>query len=224
MADRRPRDIDLLDKVDALPRTPYEGTAWRIAREGRDPLQGYPAAARWDPGTFDVIYTSLAREGSLAEIHFHLSRQPVFPSKLVSVLHRITLRTRRALQLADLSAVEALGVGADRYGELDYGRTQAIGDAAYFLGFDGLLVPSARWDCQNLVVFTDQLAPEDMAIEESAVVDWPAWRRRPKRCGGRVDSIRRQGGEPSCQTEQPASDCRYGSWRQRRVNVRCLVC
>ncbi len=44
MADRRPRDLELLDKVDALPRTPYEGTAWRIAREGRDPLQGYPAA------------------------------------------------------------------------------------------------------------------------------------------------------------------------------------
>jgi len=177
MADRRPRDLDLLDKIDALPRTPCEGTGWRITREGRDPLQGYPAAARWDPGTFDVIYTSLAREGSLAEIHFHLSRQPVFPSKLVSVLHRITLRTRRVLQLADLSAVGALGARADRYGELDYERTQAIGDAAYFLGFDALLVPSARWDCQNLVVFTDQLAPQDMAVEDSAVVDWPAWRK-----------------------------------------------
>jgi len=172
MADRRPRDLELLDKVDALPRTPYEGTAWRIVREGRDPLQGYPAAARWDPGSFDVIYTSLAREGSLAEIHFHLSRQPVFPSKLVLLLHRITLCTRRTLQLV----VEALGGRGDRYGELDYERTQAIGDAAYFLGFDGLLVPSARWECQNLVVFTDQLAPEDMAVEESAVVDWPAWR------------------------------------------------
>lgn len=177
MADRRARDLDLLDKIDALPRTPYEGTAWRIAREGRDPLQGYPAAARWDPGTFDVIYTSLAREGSLAEIHLHLSRQPVFPSKLVSVLHRITIRTRRALQLLERSAVGALGVRGDRYGELDYERTQAIGDAAYFLGFDGLLVPSARCDCHNLVVFTDQLAPEDMAIEESVVVDWPAWRK-----------------------------------------------
>ena len=186
MADRRPRDLELLDKVDALPRTAYEGIVWRIAREGRDPLQGYPAAARWDPGTFDVIYTSLAREGSLAEIHFHLSRQPVFPSKLVSVLHRITLSTRRVLQLADLSAVEALGVPKDRYGEIEYERTQAVGDAAYFLGFDGLLVPSARWDCRNLVVFTDQLAPEDMAIEESAVVDWPAWRKE-------VEVLRRKG-------------------------------
>ena len=58
---------------------------------------------------------------------------------------------------------------------VSWGRVMT--DAAYFLGFDGLLVPSARWDCQNLVVFTDQLAPEDMAVEESAVVDWPAWRK-----------------------------------------------
>ncbi len=144
-------------------------------------MQGYSAAARWDPGAFDVIYTSLARDGSLAEIHFHLSRQPVFPSKLVSVLHRITLRAHRALQLADLSAAEALGMSADRYGELDYARSQAIGDAAYFLGFDGLLVPSARWDCQNLVAFTDQLAPHNMTVEESAVVDWPAWRKEAEK-------------------------------------------
>jgi RES domain-containing protein len=177
MADRRPRDLELLDKIDALPRTTHEGTVWRISRESRDPLQGYPAGARWDPGTFDVIYASLAREGALAEIHFHLSRQPVFPSRLVSVLHRISLRTRRTLLLADLSAVEALGVPRDRYGELEYERTQAIGDAAYFLGFDSLLVPSARWDCQNLVVFTDQLSPEDADIEQSVVVDWPAWRK-----------------------------------------------
>ena len=129
---------------------------------------------------------SLERAGSLAEIHFHLSRQPVFPSKLVSVLHRISLRTRRALQLVDLSALEALGVRGDRFGELEYQRTQAIGDAAYFLGFDGLLVPSARWNCQNLVVFTDQLAPEDMAVEESAVVDWSAWRKE-------VETLRRSG-------------------------------
>jgi RES domain len=96
------------------------------------------------------------------------------------VLHRISLHTQRVLQLADLSAVEALGVRADRYDDLDYERTQAIGDAAYFLGFDGLLVPSARWNCQNLVVFTDQVAPEDMVIEESSVVDWMAWRNEAK--------------------------------------------
>jgi len=155
---------------------PFEGIVWRIVREGRDPLQGYPSGARWDPGTFDVIYTSMAREGSLAEIHFHLRRQPVFPSKLVSVLHKVSVRARRMLKLDDLSEIEALGVTRERFGELSYERTQAIGDAAYFLGFDGLMVPSARWNCLNLVFFTDQLSPADIALEEAAVVDWAAWR------------------------------------------------
>ena len=177
MSDRRARDLELLDALDAHPRVAFEGLAWRIVREGRDPLQGAPAAARWDPGEFDVIYTSLASEGALAEIHFQLSRQPVFPSRLVAVIHRISVRARRALELADLAQTEALGVDRGRYGELAYERTQAIGDGAYFLGFDGLIVPSTRWNCQNLVLFTDQLSPADLAVEQSDVVDWEAWRR-----------------------------------------------
>jgi len=185
MSDRRARDLGLLDALDALPRVAFQGTVWRIVREGRDPLQGYPAGARWDPGAFDVLYTSLEREGSLAEIHFHLSRQPVFPSKLVSVIHRISVRARRTLKLADLSEVEALGVDKERYGELSYERTQAIGDAAYFLGFDGMMVPSARWRCHNLILFTDQLSPEDLASEKSMVVDWDVWRRE-------ADALRRR--------------------------------
>jgi RES domain-containing protein len=177
VAERRARDLALLDALDAQPGAAFAGQVWRIVRQGRDPVQGYPAGARWDPGLFDVIYTSLAREGALAEIHFHLSRQPVFPSKLISVLHRISVRTARTLRLADAAALEPLGVAAARYGDLDYQRTQEIGDAAFFLGFDGLIVPSARWDCQNLVLFTDRFGPGDFAVEAGEVVDWPAWRR-----------------------------------------------
>jgi len=178
VTERRARDLELLDALDAHRGVAFEGTVWRIVRQGGDPLQGYPARARWDPGTFDVIYTSLHREGSLAEIHFHLSRQPVFPSKLVSVLHKISVRTTRTLKLANLEAVERLGVAKDRYGEFAYERTQAIGDAAAFLGFDGMMVPSARWECLNLVLFTDRFSPEEMTVEHNEVVDWSEWRRQ----------------------------------------------
>lgn len=176
MAERRARDLALLDALDALPRLPFDGAVWRIARRERDPLQGYPAGARWDPGSFDVLYTSLAREGALEEIHFHLSRQPVFPSKLQSILHRIAVRTTRTLELADLAALQALGVTTETFGDLNYRRCQEIGDAAQFLGFDGMLAPSARWPCQNLILFTDRLAPGDLRIEASEPVDWGAWR------------------------------------------------
>ncbi len=149
MVEQRARDLELLDALEAHQGVSFEGDVWRIVRDERDPLQGYPAGARWDPGTFDVIYTSLAREGALEEIHFHLTRQPVFPSKIRSVLHRISVRTRRTLRLADIEAVEALGVSRETYASLTYARSQEIGDAAAFLGFDGILAPSARWTCRK---------------------------------------------------------------------------
>jgi RES domain-containing protein len=178
MTERRARDPELLDALDAHKGVTFRGDVWRIVREGRDVLQGYPAKARWDPGTFDVLYASLEREGALEEIHFHLSRQPVFPSKIQSVLHRITVETRRTLRLADIGAVVALGVSAETYGSLNYSRTQEIADAADFLGFDGMLVPSARYPCQNLVLFTDKFGPDDFVVVAREQVDWDEWRRR----------------------------------------------
>jgi RES domain-containing protein len=181
MAGRRARDLELLDALDALPRVPFEGTAWRAVREGRDPLQGHPSAGRWDPGTFDVLYTSMEPDGAMAEIHFHLSRQPVFPSRLAYRLHEIAVRTTKTLRFADLSALAPLGVDGARYGEILYRRTQAIGDAADFLGFDGLIAPNVRWPCQNLMIFTDRLAPADLEVLSVAAIDWKAWRKASRR-------------------------------------------
>ena len=47
-----------------------------------------------------------------------------------------------------------LGVDPARYREILYEPTQAIGDAAYFLGFDSIIAPNARWSCNNLILFT----------------------------------------------------------------------
>jgi RES domain-containing protein len=177
----------LLDALEAREGVSFEGHVWRIVRNDRDPVQGYPAGARWDPGTFDVLYTSLAQEGALEEINFHLSRQPVFPSKISSMLHHIAVRTRRTLRLADIAALQDLGVAIETYGDFDYTRTQEIGDAAAFLGFDGILAPSARWPCQNLIIFTDRFGPSDLQVIESAPIDWSDWRAIRARRHGRKD-------------------------------------
>ena len=153
-------------------------------RQGRDPLQGHPSAGRWDPGTFDVLYTSMEPDGAIAEIHFHLSRQPVFPSRLAYRLHEIAVRTTKTLHFADLSALVRLGVDRTRYREILYDRAQAIGDAADFLGFDGLIAPNARWPCQNLVIFTDRLAPTDLEVLSAVAIDWTVWRKASRRQRG----------------------------------------
>jgi hypothetical protein len=58
-----------------------------------------------------------------------------------------------------------------------YDRTQEIAAAASFLGFDGLIAPSARWECQNIVLFLDAIGLEGIRTISSAPVDWKAWRQ-----------------------------------------------
>ena len=174
------RDFELLDALEALSGESFEWEVSRIVRDGREPLQGYPAGARWEPpGGFDVLYTSLEADGARAEIFFHLSRAPVFPSRTAFLLHTIRVRTRRTLRLTDGAALAGLVVETGGPPDMNYGRTQAIGDAAHFLGFDSLLVPSARWQCLNLILFMDRLNPNDeMAVTGTEPVDWRAWQRR----------------------------------------------
>ncbi len=179
---RRARDIGLLDAIDAFKREPFAATVWRVVREGRDPVLGGPSRSRWCNGSFDVLYTSLEQDGAVAEVYTLLSLQPVFPSKVRWKSHPIKVSATQTLRLADLLAVARLGVDVARYRDRVYDRTQEIADAAYFLGFDGLVAPNARWSCANLVLFTDRLVPEQIEIADrpSKTIDWDAWRKRTR--------------------------------------------
>ena len=85
------------------------------------------------------------------------------------------MKTGQTLHLVDMDALIALGVEPSRYGEMLYHRTQEIADAAAFLGFDGLIAPSARWTCQNLVLFLDSFNIEDLDIISEEDVNWAEW-------------------------------------------------
>ncbi len=180
---REARDLQLLDAVDAFPRETLDVQVWRVVREGRDPTLGAASVSRWCNGTFDVLYASLERDGALAEIHALLSLQPVFPSRIRWFAHKLKVSCAQAIRFADLLALSRLGVDADRYSGREYSRTQPIADAAYFLGFDALLAPSARWRCPNLALFTSRIAPEhiELATTEPAPIEWDEWRKRTRR-------------------------------------------
>lgn len=175
---RRARDLRLLDFIDAFKREAVDQTVWRVVRDSRDPLSGTPSRSRWCDGSFDVLYTSFERSGALAEIYDVLNIQPVFPSRARYFVHRLRVSARRIIGLADLSTLEKLGVDASRYGDRDCTMTQPVAEAAHFLGFDGLIAPSARWNCLNAIYFTDRLAPDSLAMldRDAEPVDWEKWR------------------------------------------------
>lgn len=178
----RVHDRALLDALDALTPEPFAGEVWRIVRKGRDPLQGSSAAGRWNAsGAFEVLYTSIERDGALAEIGYRLAMEPVWPSRAEHVLHRISAAAGRNLRFADVAALSQVGIDAARYQSLDYSRTQAIAAAAHFLEFDGLLVPSARHDCLNLVLFMDRMAQGALKVLAGESVDWAERRRQQQR-------------------------------------------
>ena len=184
---RRARDHSLLDLIDAFERQPISQSVWRVVRENRDPLQGGRSPSRWCNGAFDVVYTSLERDGALSEVYELLATQPVWPSKIRTFVHQIAVHSLNTLCLPDLDALGGLGVDREKYRDRDYSRTQEIADAAYFLGFSGLLVPSARWQCHNLVVFTDRVPPADIKIEKSDIdpTDLRKWRAGAVESGDR---------------------------------------
>lgn len=174
----RRHDRELLDALESRPSEAFSGNAWRVTAKGRDALRGSTASGRWSPpGEFEVLYTSLAREGALAEIGYRLSLEPVWPSRIEHEIHQITAQTSNSLRFADVNSLAILGVDVKRYATFEYAATQAIAAAAFFLEFDGLIVPSARSADLNLVIFAEKLAlGGQLKVEASEPVDWSAWR------------------------------------------------
>jgi RES domain-containing protein len=170
----------LLDALELRASEALGGVVWRVTAKGRDALRGSTAGGRWSPpGEFEVLYTSLTRAEALAEIGYRLSLEPVWPSRVEHEVHRIAAQTSNTLRFADVGSLSMLGVDVTRYGSFEYSVTQAIAAAAFFLDFDGLIVPSARSTELNLVIFTEKLdAAERLRVEASEPVDWSAWRAK----------------------------------------------
>jgi RES domain-containing protein len=181
----RARDSKLLDALESLAAKPFDGVVWRVVRQGRDPLVGSSVGGRWDDKTFDALYTSQTAEGALSETYFHLSRgQPVIPSQVNYQLFEIAAEIPKCIELPTLEDLLGLGLRTETYGQLcyderhaEYPRTQEIAEAVYFLGHEGLSVPSARHASKNLVIFTERVPPGNLSIiRVHETINWEAWR------------------------------------------------
>jgi RES domain-containing protein len=123
--------------------------------------------ARWNPERLEALYTSLEKNVALAEVRYLIGREPLpihkplVPHELIVKLHRVVdLSTDEALDKAELSRSMVI---AD-----DHSVPQLIGGAVARLGIPGLLVPSARADGTNLVVFVTKREPNDVVEVVSA--------------------------------------------------------
>jgi hypothetical protein len=185
---RSARDNGLLDALENFQPEAFEEKAWRIVRDGRNPVQCSSVGGRWDDRTFDVLYTSSKADGAIAEMYFHLRRgQPVMPSRVRYRLFELRVTLSSRLRVASLAGLSSIGLHTATYGQLSYAereqeypRSQEIAEAAQFIGRDGLIVPSARSEWPNIVVFCDPAGPDAVeTVKDNGLVDWDEWTANP---------------------------------------------
>jgi hypothetical protein len=175
-------DQDLVDRLSELPADRFEGEVFRATGISIDPTAASITGGRWAPppdrdAGVAVLYTSFESNGALGEVCSFLADLTPIPGPRPLKITRLAISTGRTVRLSHSSLIK-LGVDMDRYGARDYDVTQKIGAALAFLGVDCLIAPSARWPCDNLMVFADNHAlVERLEAIEVEQVEWIAWSR-----------------------------------------------
>lgn len=168
-------DIEIVDTLDSMKPDEYSGSIWRTTWQGRSPLLGGTGGGRWSPsGGFETLYTSFEKDTSISELHYHLSQAPVFSSSNVEIWE-LVIHKLQILDLTTNSALKKLQIDARNHRKDQLFRCQQIGGAAYFLGHQGILVPSYRRPGINCVIFSERLDIDQLEEKSSKPINWPAW-------------------------------------------------
>lgn len=104
------------------------------------------------------LVRSLRRSGRLFEQR---------PDK-AALIWRLRVQLRRIVEL-DFDLLAELGVQRAAYVSRQYARTQEISDSLNYLGCDGVIVPSARHDGRNLVIYMQNLHQESSVEEDGSL-------------------------------------------------------
>lgn len=172
-------DPDLIDQIQKLPTQSFDDFTYRATGMNADPTAFSTTGGRWaapeiSEGGFSILYTSLMREGAIAEVASYLKLLTPVPRKPLK-LHTLNVSVTKALKVA-ITDFETLGIDPATYDQRNYARTQLVGAAINFLELDGLIAPSARWACDNLMIFANKHSLDaKLAIEASAEIPFEDW-------------------------------------------------
>lgn len=155
---------ELVARVDALGATALETVAFRHVTVGANPRSGTGArihGGRWNPpNSFATLYLGLDVETVADEFHRMARRQGLRPDDfLPRELHRFDVRLAAVLDLREAEARRAVDLSDRQLRADDPGRCQEIGEAAHYVGLEGILAPSAAGPGTVLAIFLEKLRP-----------------------------------------------------------------
>ena len=152
-------DPELQDAIERLGSEALEAViVWRHMFNDNAPELSNIRGARWNPPGVAAIYTSEDRETALAEGQHAIDVQPLRP-RARRFLYELRISARKVLRIR-LTDFPALGLDSADLTTTDFAACQRVGAHAAFLGYDAIIVPSARADGSNVVLFVNELAAD----------------------------------------------------------------
>lgn len=150
---------EILDALQVLAPSTWRGTVYRHVFANRDPTMPNQSGARWNPPDLATLYCALQRDTAVAEGD-HVVAVQGLRMKASRWIHSLDVEVRNVLDLTADDVLAGLGLPRVLREADDHTACRTVGGAAAWLGHDAILVPSARHDGNNLVVFMANLAPD----------------------------------------------------------------
>lgn len=105
-------------------------------------------------------------DGCIAEINI----RPAHPEKYIVGKIKVTLG--KVCDLTDPDLLKKLKLSRNQLTTKDYLETRVLGELARNAGFEGMIVPSAAGEFNNLVIFKDRLSgTSQVELEELKTLD-----------------------------------------------------
>jgi RES domain-containing protein len=163
---------DVLRRIDSLGIELWSGTAFRHTSPGRDPFSGEGArlfGGRWNSRDLaSTIYLAFPRLACIREFERMASRQPggveAFRDRAI---HEIGVRGARVLDVRTEDALNLVGLKPTDISSADMSNCQRVGDAAFYLGLQGVLAPSATAAGFVLALFEVHLTAGQLRVLSS---------------------------------------------------------
>ncbi len=160
-------DPELLASLDALQPISFATEAFRHVAQDHHPLSGVGArlhGGRWNPpDSFSTLYLAVERETAVGEFYRLATRQGRAPGDfLPRFMYRYDVALSAVADLRDPDVRRRLGLGDRELKANDAVRCRQIGAAAYGLGLEGVIAPSAAVGGTVLAVFFDRLRADSL--------------------------------------------------------------
>lgn len=167
-------DENLVERLDELDRLQVSGEYHRYTGARRDPLSGAGARAnggRWNPrGIYPTIYLATPRASCAGEVRRAAEALGTTPDVMLQapyLLHTVHVANIAVLDLSDPQAMDHVGLTDADLSDDDWTACQAVGHAAWFLGFQGVLAKSASGTGVVLAAFEGRIELPQLSVVAS---------------------------------------------------------